>query len=173
MNTKLYKGEVKIQVIAHVVMIFFALMALIPFVLLIICSFTEENYAIREGFSFFPQLWSTKAYQYLLDEWKQIGHAYLMSFVVMVVGTVASVAISMMLAYGLSRDIPGKRLLNLFVILTMLFSGGVVSSYIIWSNIFFIKIYFNDFNRSFINNIFITFLFTSFYTINCLINNIT
>lgn len=136
---KLYKSDIKLQFIAHIIMIILSLAALLPFVLLVICSFTDENYAIVNGFSFFPQEWSLSAYEYLVREWAQIGHAYMMSFVVMVTGTVLGVAFSTTLAYGLSRDIPGKRLLNLYVVLTMLFSGGVVSSYIIWSNYFHIK----------------------------------
>ena len=136
---KLYKSDIRLQAFAHIIMILLSLMALLPFILLVICSFTDDKYAIVNGFSFFPKEWSLSAYEYLIKEWGQIGHAYLMSFVVMIVGTVLGVAMSTMLAYGLSRDIPGRRLLNLYVVLTMLFSGGVVSSYIIWSNYFHIK----------------------------------
>lgn len=139
MTRKLYRNEYKTQILAHAVLIILSLLAVIPFVLLIICSFTEENYAIREGFTFFPQIWSLEAYKYLVDEWQQIGHAYMMSLIVMVIGTTAGCVFSATLAYGLGRNILGQRILNLYVILTMLFNGGVVSSYIIWSNYFHIK----------------------------------
>ena len=100
------------QVLAHAVLIFLAVLAVIPFVLLIICSFTDEKYAIANGFSFFPKELSLDAYEYLVQEWGQIGRAYLMSLIVMAAGTVIGVAGSTMMAYGLSRDILGKKILN-------------------------------------------------------------
>lgn len=52
---------------AHAVLILLTLAAIVPFVLLIIASFTDNNVAITEGFSFFPSKWSTDAYQYIVN----------------------------------------------------------------------------------------------------------
>lgn len=136
---KLYKSDYAMQIIAHVVMAVLTIMALVPFILLAIASFTEENAAIRNGFSFFPEKWSLGAYEYLAGEWSQIGSAYLMTIIVTIVGTALGIAISTMLAYGLTRDILGRKLINFLVIFTMLFNGGIVSSYYIWTQSFHIK----------------------------------
>lgn len=135
----MYKDGKKMQLTAHIVMILLSVLALMPFVLLVICSFTEEQYAIRYGYSFFPKAWSLEAYKYLLTEGTKIGRAYVMTILVTVIGTVGSVLINTSLAYGLSRDVLGKRIINLYIVLTMLFSGGMVASYYVWSNIFNIK----------------------------------
>lgn len=136
---KLYKSDYAMQIIAHGVMVVLTILALVPFILLAIASFTEENAAIRNGFSFIPEQWSLAAYEYLAGEWTQIGSAYLMTIIVTLVGTALGIAISTMLAYGLTRDILGKKLINFLVIFTMLFNGGIVSSYYIWTQSFHIK----------------------------------
>ena len=139
MDTKLYKSDYIMQVISHIVMALLSVMALLPFVLLVIASFTDEETATRNGFSFFPEKWGLEAYQYLIGEWNQIGNAYLITIIVTVAGTLIGLVIATLLAYGLTRDIVGKAFLNFYVVFTMLFSGGIVSSYCIWVNYFHVK----------------------------------
>ena len=95
---------------------------------------------MRNGFSFFPEQWSIDAYRYIATRWADIGHSYLMTILVTVVGTGLSILLTSMFAYVLaSPQIPGVRALNFLTIFTMLFSGGIVGSYYIWSNLFHIR----------------------------------
>jgi len=113
---------------------------LLPFILLVIVSFTDNDWAIANGFSFFPQKWSMDAYKYISQHWETIGKAYLMSIIVTVVGTLASVFITAGFAYALSnRDLPGNGLLSFLSIFTMLFNGGIVATYYTWVAIFKIR----------------------------------
>lgn len=128
------------QTVAHMVMLLLTFAALLPFLLLVIASFTDNAAAISEGYRFFPSKFSTEAYAYILDEWRMIGRAYGVTVFVTVVGTGVSLLISSMLAYALAqKDLPGKKILTFLVVFTMLFNGGIVSSYFIYSNIFHIK----------------------------------
>lgn len=127
------------QIIAHGVLTLLTFLTVIPFILLVIASFTDEDVAVRYGFSFFPVKWSISAYKYLAGEWGQIGHAYMMTILVTALGTALCLIITTLLAYGLTRDIIGKRFLNFYVVFTMLFNGGLVASYYVWTRIFFIK----------------------------------
>lgn len=138
-SVKLYKSDYLMQAIAHIVLGILTLAALLPFILLTIASFTDEQAAIRNGFSFIPEKWSIAAYQYLAGEWNQIGHAYMMTILVTVIGTALCLIITTLLAYGLTRDIIGKKLLNFYVVFTMLFNGGLVASYFVWTQYFHIK----------------------------------
>lgn len=138
MNLK-YKSDQNMRILAHIVMIFLTICAIIPFILLIIASFTEENVAIKYGFTFFPKQLSLSAYQYIAGEWQQIGHAYLISIIITVIGTTLGMVICTLLSYGLTRDIVGRKYINFYVIFTMLFNGGIVSTYYIYSNVFHIK----------------------------------
>lgn len=127
-------------VVSHIIMAVFALAAIIPFVLLVIASFTDNQWAMVNGFSFFPKKWSISAYSYIANEWMTIGRAYIMTIVVTVVGTVVGILLTTSLAYSLTeKELPGVRVLNFLCVFTMLFSGGIVASFYIWVNVFHIR----------------------------------
>lgn len=126
--------------VAHIVMIILTILALAPFILLLIASFTDEGAAIRNGYTYFPEKWSLDAYKYILAQWGTIGRSYLVTIFVTVVGTLASVIMSGMLAYVVSRkELPGRTILLFALTFTMLFNGGMTSTYIIYTQLFHIK----------------------------------
>lgn len=126
--------------ISHVVLIVIAVAALVPFILLVVASFTENSVALTEGYSFFPSAYSTAAYEYLAKEWRTIGLGYFMTVLVTVIGTAVGLMITAMFAYALSvPGLPLQRLLMTLVIISMLFNGGIVASYFIYSNVIHIK----------------------------------
>ncbi len=134
------KDNTKWQIISNGVLAVFALVALIPFILLVVASFTDEQWALSHGYSFFPAKLSLEAYGYIARNASMIGRGYFNTIVVTVIGTAASIIITSLLAYALAKDdLPGGRILNFLVIFTMLFSGGQVASYYIWSNVFKIR----------------------------------
>jgi putative aldouronate transport system permease protein len=126
--------------VGHICMIILSILALAPFVLLIIASFTDEAAAIRNGYSYVPEGWSLDAYGYILRQWGVIGRSYLVSMTVTVVGTVAGITMASMIGYTLSkRDLPGRRIILFFITFTMLFNGGLTATYIIYTQVFNIK----------------------------------
>lgn len=130
----------KWKIISNGVLIFFSLAAIIPFILLIVASFTDEGWALANGYSFFPGEWSIDSYKYLFAQFGTIGKGYLNTIIVTAIGTAASILITSMFAYALANDnLPGVRILNFLCVFTMLFSGGQVASYYIWSNVFHIR----------------------------------
>jgi putative aldouronate transport system permease protein len=129
-----------IKWLAHSVLMTFSIACLIPFALLIISSISSEQSIINNGYSFFPQEFSLKAYDYLWDHWGELGRAYGITIFITVVGTAASLAITSMLAYPMSRqDIPWKNFWAFFVFFTLLFNGGLVPTYLIYTQVFEIK----------------------------------
>lgn len=134
------KQEKRAQVLAHAVMILMSVLAIVPFWLLIAASFSDNNYSIAEGYRFLPKVLSLEAYEFIARQWDQVGRAYVVTIVVTVVGTVVSLLITSLLAYGLSKDnLPGRKLIFALVLVTMLFSGGIVPQYLIYNNFFHIK----------------------------------
>jgi putative aldouronate transport system permease protein len=128
------------NIAANIVMVLLSFLALAPFVLLIIASLTDENVAMTFGYSYFPQKWSISAYQYIANQSARLGRAYLMTIIVTAVGTSVGVMITALLGYMLSnKDLPGRGLLNLYVVFTMLFNGGLVPTYIMYVKTFAIK----------------------------------
>lgn len=113
---------------------------LLPIVLIVISSFTAEDALIQNGYSFWPKEWSLDAYYYMVKQGAVILRSYGVSIFVTVVGTVCSVLITTMLAYPMSRkSFKYRNILSFFVFFTMLFNGGIVPAYIMWTQIFHIK----------------------------------
>ena len=134
------RQEKIVTAIAHIVMILLCVLAIAPFWMMVASSFTSNDALTKFGYNFWPKVFSTEAYQYILTEWGQIGHAYVNTIVVTVTGTVVSLLLVSLAGTALAqRDVPGLKIMFLFVIITMLFNGGVVSSYIIYSQVFHIK----------------------------------
>ena len=128
------------QIISHCIMILLTLFCLLPFLLLIASSFTDETTLIQDGYAFFPKKLSLEAYRYLLVDSTAIARGYLISVVVTVVGTTINLLLTVMLAYPLSRkDLPKRNFFAFFLFFTMLFNGGLVPTYIMWTQTFHIK----------------------------------
>lgn len=132
--------ERKFRIFSTIFLGLLTLITLLPIILIIIASFTDEKALLSDGYSYFPKAWSLNAYYYLINQGKLIFRAYGITLLVTAAGTVTSVLITIMLAYPMSRkNFKYRNLLSFFVFFTMLFNGGVVSSYMMWTNIFKIK----------------------------------
>lgn len=128
------------QICANIFMMFLSAACILPFILLIASSITDENSLIKNGYSYIPQKLSFAAYTYLWGEASVIFHAYSITILVTIVGTVVSLAITSALAYPLSRkDLPFRKPLTFIVFFTMLFNGGLVPTYLIYTQGFHIK----------------------------------
>ena len=126
--------------VATVILSVMLVVVLLPIVLIIIASFTDETALLQNGYSFLPKKWSLDAYYYIIKQGTVIMRAYGISVLVTVVGTVASVALTTTLAYPMARrTFRYRNALSFFVFFTMLFNGGIVPSYIMWTNLFHIK----------------------------------
>jgi len=128
------------QGVIHGVFILISLLCLIPFLLLVSSSMTSENAIILDGYTLWPAEFSFESYKYLFQDPEMIIRAYLISIVVTVTGTVASLVIMTLLAYPISRrDMPLRNAVAFFIFFTMLFHGGLVPTYLMYTNIFDIK----------------------------------
>lgn len=128
------------QAVSHAIMILASAACIIPFVLLIISSFTDNNAIVANGYSFFPEKWSLDAYKYLFQRSEQILRAYGITVLVTVVGTLGNLFLTTLLAYPLSRtDLPAGKVLSFIVFFTMLFNGGLVPTYLLYTSYLGVK----------------------------------
>ncbi len=135
------KDEYIFQTVITVFLIILALLALLPFWLLIMSSATSEEALLNEGYKFFTDKISFYAYEYLfITNSTRILRAYAITFFITIFGTTMSLLIGPLLAYPLSRDdYKRKKLFTLMVFFTILFNGGLVPSYIMWTQVFHLK----------------------------------
>ena len=140
MANVLGKGEKIFQVIIHICLVLLAACVIIPVWVLVSGSITGEQELILKGYSFFPKSLSADAYKYLFYKASEILRAYGITVLITVVGTSASLLITPLLAYPLSRkDFRARNVFAFLVFFTMLFNGGIVPSYIMWTQIFHMK----------------------------------
>lgn len=126
--------------VSTIILTVLVVVTLLPIILIVIASFTDEQALLRDGYSFLPSKLSISAYWYMVKQGAMIVRAYGISVLVTVVGTVLSVLFTTTLAYPMSRkSFKYRNALAFFVFFTMLFNGGIVPSYIMWSRYFHIK----------------------------------
>lgn len=134
------RENLKVQILANIVCALFAVMALLPFLLLIIASLTDNAWAAANGFTFFPGKWSFEAYAYIKTQWRTIGQAYLMTILVTAIGTFLSIFITTLFGYAISQtEVPGMKILSFMLVFTMLFNGGLVATYYTYVNYIHIR----------------------------------
>ena len=128
------------EIAAYVLLGLFALSIVLPFILLLSSSLTDEIAITRNGYGFIPSVFSTDAYKYLWNSAATIGKAYLVSILVTLAGTLAGLILTVTCAYPLSRkDLPGRKVMTFFVFFTMLFNGGLVPTYLVYTQVLHIK----------------------------------
>lgn len=119
------------ELVVHLILAAISLFCLLPLILIVSASFSNELDIARRGYAFIPRNFTAYAYQYILRVPAQIVRAYGVTTFVTVVGTGMGLLLMSLLAYVLSRqDFPWRRHLSLYVFFTMLFNGGMVPSYI-------------------------------------------
>ncbi|MBA4384778.1 MAG: sugar ABC transporter permease, partial [Anaerolinea sp.] len=121
-------------------LVLLVVICVIPFWLLFVNSFTSETYLIQNGYSLLPKEFSLAAYKYLWLAMSSIGRAYLMSVIISVIGVTVSLLLTILFAYPLScKDLPGRNVISFFLFFTMLFNGGLVPTYLVYTNILNVK----------------------------------
>ncbi|MGO4497182.1 carbohydrate ABC transporter permease [Paenibacillus sp. 2RAB27] len=128
------------QLFLNIIMLLFAICSVFPFLLLVSASFTDDMELIRSGYSLIPETISFSAYEYLWNDAATIMRAYGITILVTVVGTLIGLTFISLLAYPLSRkEMPFRKFLAFYVFFTMLFHGGLVPTYLVYTNLLDLK----------------------------------
>lgn len=126
--------------VAITILTILSLFCIVPLLLVVTSSFTSEKALYSHGYSLIPSEVSFGAYQYLWASKDKLLRSYLLSFVVTGLGTVASLTITTLFAYPLSnRELPGRNFFSFMVFFTMLFNGGLIPTYLVYSQVLQIK----------------------------------
>ena len=120
--------------------IILALLCFLPALLVLIVSFSSESSVLNKGYSYIPLQWSLESYKYLLHQGEYIIHSFVNSLGITLVGTLIGLVLCSTMGYALSR--PNYRLRSFFtwfIFIPMRFSGGLVASYMINTQILGMK----------------------------------
>ena len=128
------------QYILGFFLLLYTLFCGLPIVLVFIAAFTDEVAINQNGFSFFPEKWSMSGFNAVLRYGKQLLTSYGVTIFVTVVGTFLGLMVMAMFAYAISRK--GFKLgkfLSVYLLIPMLFNGGQLSGYIIFTSYYHLK----------------------------------
>ncbi|MCK8488498.1 carbohydrate ABC transporter permease [Paenibacillus sp. MBLB2552] len=128
------------QIGLHLLFTVLSLIVILPFLLVVAVSLTDEKAITQNGYQFFPKSISLDAYRYMLDAPDILLRAYGVTITVTVIGALAGLLLTAMTAYVISRpDYRYNRITTFYVFFTMLFSGGLVPSYILMTQYLHLK----------------------------------
>ncbi len=134
------KSFIRYQVLVNTVLVIITLIMTLPLVLLFISSISSEKSLLVNGYSFFPKEYSLAAYRYIMSNSRTIFQAYGVTIIVTIIGTFMNITLSSMMAFPISiKKLPFRNLISFYIFFTMLFNGGLVPSYLMWTGTFHIK----------------------------------
>ena len=129
-------GQIILALILILLTVFFAA----PVLLVFIAAFTDEVYINQHGFSFLPEVWSMNGINSVLRYGQQLLQSYGITILVTVAGTFFGLLIMSMYAYSMSRrDFRLSKFLSIFLLIPMLFNGGQLSGYIVFTSWYGLK----------------------------------
>lgn len=120
----------------NLVFVLLAAAAILPVVFVFMISISSEESIRQVGYSFFPVEFSSKAYLFLWNERSTIFNALLISVLVTCLGMALGILLTTSMGYSLSRpEFKLKQFYTWVIFIPMLFSGGLVASYVVNANI--------------------------------------
>ncbi|XEC94077.1 carbohydrate ABC transporter permease [Paenibacillus tarimensis] len=135
------KGDQVFTVLVYAFLIVFTLMILFPLFYVVSTSFAPAGDYYKRGFFLFPSSWTIEAYQYLMHNPSFVS-AFKSSVVITIFGTFINMTLTCLMAYGLSeRWLKGRSAINFIVLFTMLFSGGLIPTYLVVSGLNLVNTY--------------------------------
>jgi len=119
------------DVVNIVVLTALGAVALIPFLYVLAGSFATEAELSTRSFFLWPDTFSLKAYEGILTS-PSFLRAIVTTILVTAVGTVIQLLLTAMMAYPLSKaNLPGGKFVMGLVVVTLVFSGGMIPTFLI------------------------------------------
>lgn len=116
----------------HSVLILFAVLCVLPMIVTISISFSDDKDLILNGYAVLPRVFSLSAYEFILSNPSSLLNAYSVTIVTTIFGTIFGALFTSMAAFPLSRaDFRFRKPITFYIFFTMLFSGGLVPTYIV------------------------------------------
>lgn len=124
----------------YVLLILAALICVIPFIVVISGSLSDNTTILKEGYSILPKNFSTAAYETIFKSPKDIIQAYKMTVFYTVMGTVFGLLTITLTAYVISRkEFKYRNTVSFLIYFTSIFGGGMIPWYLMYSNVLGLK----------------------------------
>lgn len=130
-DKRMTTGEKIFNVLNCIILSIISFLCLFPFITLLSKSISEEAYVVSGQVTLLPKGFQLGAYKILLSS-GDFTKAFSNTAFIAIVGTIIQVFFTACIAYAASkRDLPGRKLINLLYIFTMLFNGGIIPTFLV------------------------------------------
>ena len=130
----------KLNIILHILFIIIAVLCVVPILLTLSISLSSGSSIAENGYRIIPQEFSLEAYKYIFADKMTIIRAYGVTLFNAVVGTTLSLLVIVHYAFAISRpDFKLRKVMTYYLLITMLFNGGTVASYIVITTIYHLQ----------------------------------
>lgn len=130
-----FKSRAMGDMVINTIMLLVCFAALYPVWYTIIVSFNNSEDTLRGGVYFLPRMFTLESYRTVFQD-KSIIKAFGITIMRTVLGTVASVVFTSMVAYAFSKKhILGNKVYMIIGTITMFFGGGLIPTFILYKNI--------------------------------------
>ena len=130
----------KFNIILHILFIIIAAACVFPILLTLSISFSSSGSIAESGYRIIPQEFSVEAYKYIFADKMTIIRAYGVTVFNAVVGTLLSLLVILHYAFAISRpDFKLRKVMTYYLLITMLFNGGSVATYIVITTIYHLQ----------------------------------
>ena len=128
------------QYILLVILLIITVCSFMPVWITFVAAFTDEKYISQNGFKFFPEVLSLNGINAVLRYGNRLVTSYGITIFVTLFGTLMGLLIMSMFAYSISRrDFRLSRFLSIYLLIPMLFNGGQLSGYIVFTSYYHLK----------------------------------
>lgn len=128
------------QYILGLCLLLYTLFCALPVILVFISAFTDEKAINKNGFAFVPEKWSMAGMNTVLRYGSQLARSYAVTIGITVTGTLLGLLIMSMFAYSISRpDFRLSKFLSIYLLIPMLFNGGQLAGYIVFTSYYKLK----------------------------------
>ena len=129
-SKKRFSQDTVVNIIFHVIAVLMIIAVLYPLWFVIIASFSSPADVASGKVWIWPKTVDVRGYQKLFEQ-SQIWKSYLNTILYTIVGTAVALIVNITAGYAMSRkDLPGRKWINIFYIIPMFVSGGLIPTYL-------------------------------------------
>lgn len=129
-------GDKTLIIFCYIITGVFAILCMLPLWLALVASFTNENSLVRDGYGLFVKNFDLTAYKLIFQGTNSVLNAYIVTIFTALAGTLLTLLLTSTLSYPLSvKGLKYRNIITFFVYFTMVFGGGLVPTYIIYTKI--------------------------------------
>lgn len=136
------KGEKAFSVFNYIFLTVLGICFVLPYVLILVMSVTSTESYYHKGYSLFPESLTWEGYRLIFRKGSEIYTAIYNTLVITFLGTVIGLFCTVLAAYALSRKrLKGRKVFNGLIVFAMLFSGGLIPSFLLLSSLNMLNTY--------------------------------